>query len=679
MQAFISAIEPASRVAVAILFDTLWEAAVVACLVWLILRAIPQLNATTRYSAWSVGLIAGMLLPLATAIPQVSVLQPATPQTATQLTSTTHHPASVAAPPSAVTQPRTNDGSPMRLPERLRVRIPHSVGLGFFAAWALIALLLLLRLGWNLFRLERLKRDALPLDVDYRDSLARWRSAQPGGRDIRLCVCDDVEVPVAVGLFDSMILVPRNLIDTLASEEIDQIVLHELGHLRRADDWTNGLQRVVQALLFFNPAIQFICAQLDLEREVACDDWVVDQTHSVRPYASCLTKMAEMTAWPHHPLQAPGVFVTRRGLSLRIERLLRSGRSIGTDIALAPAGAVAAVLIAAFFLLQTIAPSFAFTQAQQPTQIAVTAPIAPQAVHAAAPVNRSVAPKTIVHDRVITRYRDVFVPAVHVHQAARTVRTPSIQVDLPASHFRVPINEPTASAQAAIVSARAAAASARAFAAPAIARALAVTSGLNGPGNCIGCGFRGQNLSGRSFRGQNLTGTAFAGAILRNVDFSNAVLNGVDFSHADLRGASFTHAEMNGCNLSHAMLSGATFDGAQMHGCDFDPRSLSSTQARSVLFACGSGCDFSGVNLSGQDLHAVKLTGVDLSRSDLRSTDFSGSALSGVDFDHARMDGARFNGASLIGCSFVGVNVRNVDFTGAKMSGDTLNDDTIMR
>src|SRR6202035_3932415 len=117
----------------------------------------------------------------------------------------------------------------------------------------------------------------------------------------------------------------------------------------------------IQAIFFFNPAVLFIAQQLDLEREVACDDWVLHQTGDVRPYATCLTRMAEVTAWPHRPLAAPGVFITRRGLSIRVERLLRAGRNIRTSVSFGPAGAVAAALIVLFFIAENVAPSFAFT------------------------------------------------------------------------------------------------------------------------------------------------------------------------------------------------------------------------------------------------------------------------------------------------------------------------------
>ena len=150
-----------------------------------------------------------------------------------------------------------------------------------------------MRLAIGLFRLEQLKRDALPLPVEYRDAMPQWTAANKGARDVRLCVSDETDVPVAVGLFDAMILIPRSLLDRLSEAEVDQICLHELAHLRRADDWTNGLQRVIIALLGWNPAALFVGQQLDLEREVACDDWVLSFADTVRPYALCLTKMAE--------------------------------------------------------------------------------------------------------------------------------------------------------------------------------------------------------------------------------------------------------------------------------------------------------------------------------------------------------------------------------------------------
>ena len=156
-----------------------------------------------------------------------------------------------------------------------------------------------------------------------------------------------------------MILIPRVLLDQLSQAEVDQISLHELAHLRRGDDWTNGLQRVFLALLAWNPAARFIGQQLDLEREVACDDWVLSLTGAVRPYALCLTKMAETSSWPRAPIPAPGVFATRKHISLRIERLLGAGRNVATNLAIGPAAAAVAIVGALAFVIAIVAPSIA--------------------------------------------------------------------------------------------------------------------------------------------------------------------------------------------------------------------------------------------------------------------------------------------------------------------------------
>jgi beta-lactamase regulating signal transducer with metallopeptidase domain len=39
----------------------------------------------------------------------------------------------------------------------------------------------------------------------------------------------------------------------LSPEEIKVILLHELAHLRRWDDWTNLAQKIVKAVFFFHP------------------------------------------------------------------------------------------------------------------------------------------------------------------------------------------------------------------------------------------------------------------------------------------------------------------------------------------------------------------------------------------------------------------------------------------
>ena len=587
-------------------------------------------------------------------------------------------------------------------PSRVHFALPQALALGVFAVWIAASLFLLMRLAFNLFKLEALKRDALPLSVTYREQLARWAHAEKGARDVRLCVSERIEVPVAVGLFDSMVLIPKHLLETLSQKEIDQITLHELAHLRRADDWTNGLQRIIQAIFFFNPAVLFIAQQLDLEREVACDDWVLHETGDVRPYATCLTRMAEVTAWPHRALAAPGVFVTRRGLSVRVERLLRAGRNVRTSVSFGPAGAVAAALIVMFFVAENVAPSFAFTLGASPHSPAwhathslaaaplkaapalKTAPVVktsivyrdkyvtaknafPTAVAAlGTPAPRTVPPakkKTAAAARraiyqngsvnvdvpavnVHVPEVNVHVPATYVHVPATDVHVPAIDVNIPAMHYKVPAG---------------------------LKSSMQHVSELNG--SCTGCDFSGVKWAGRNLAHVSLTGSDFSNADLHGANLSYANLTGVDFSGANLRNVNFGYANLQGCDMSGADLTGANFGGAHINGCDIEISHLAPAQARAILGSC-QGCDFRNANLRNQDLRGVSVNGDDFTTADLRGADMRNASFSGVDFKNAKLDGAHLEGASFRGCDFSGVDLRNVDLSHTQIVGSRI---TIMR
>jgi len=250
--------------------------------------------------------------------------------------------------------------------ERARFVLSPLLVLALVGIWLIGALVVLARLIVSLVHLERLKRDALPLPVEYRQRLDRWAGAAKGSRDVRLCRSSEIVIPIAVGLFDAMILVPEQLVEELAPQDVDRILLHELAHLRRADDWFNAIERIAQALLFFNPGVQWIVRQLDLEREVACDDWVLAQTNEPLPYASCLAKVAEVTMWPYRAMAAPGAFVTRKSMSIRIERLLAAHRDVRIRLSYGPVGSAALALLALCIGAAYVAPSIAYPLAAAP-------------------------------------------------------------------------------------------------------------------------------------------------------------------------------------------------------------------------------------------------------------------------------------------------------------------------
>ena len=343
-----------------VLLNSLWEAGAIAFAAWLVLRIARGANATTRYLVWTCAIVAAVALPIVTAF-LTGAGTKASPMAPTSAIAPIHshlHASPRFVPKAAVSaQPVTTASAP----QRLKIRVPQNVVWGALAFWGAIALYQLIRFGFALGALEKLKRNARPLPIEYREEFRRWNSTDHAHAGVRLCVSDEILVPIAVGLFDAMILVPESLLERLSPDDVDRILLHEFAHLRRRDDWIHAFQRIVCGVLFFNPAIAFIAHQMDLEREVSCDDSVLERDGlQPVPYATCLTKMAEIVAWPYAPLAAPGVFNTRRNLSIRVERLLTSARDKRTRIAAMPALLAVLVIAAAGFAGASVSPAFAF-------------------------------------------------------------------------------------------------------------------------------------------------------------------------------------------------------------------------------------------------------------------------------------------------------------------------------
>ncbi|MFN7996828.1 MAG: M56 family metallopeptidase [Bryobacteraceae bacterium] len=301
-----------SATALAGALNSLWMGLLLTALAAAVLRTMPRSNATTRYTVWFVTLLLIVALPVAS---------PFIPRTA------------VAPAPIST----TITAAPVTVP--VTAEWPLYLGL----AWAAISAILLSRIAWSLFHIYRLKHSATLI----------------GRREnIRVLASPDVRVPMAAGFFRRAVLFPDWLVRELTPEEFEQVLCHEIAHLRRADDWTQLLHALVQALLFFHPAVHWIGRRLRIEREIACDDWVVSSTGKARPYAACLTHLHELTRRGAAPQLAPGAVNRKRWqITARVEALLEPGRNATPRFARSGWLAACAVLLAGFVVAtQTVPP-----------------------------------------------------------------------------------------------------------------------------------------------------------------------------------------------------------------------------------------------------------------------------------------------------------------------------------
>jgi beta-lactamase regulating signal transducer with metallopeptidase domain len=212
-------------------------------------------------------------------------------------------------------------------------------------AWVVIAMAGLLRVALGLRQLQQVRAgseiiDPAGLDSVLRETLAGFRSS----RSVKLAVSDKVMVPAAIGFFRPMIVLPAWALRELSTAELNAILIHELAHLQRRDDWTNLAQKVLRAVLFFHPAVWWLERQLSLEREMACDDIVLARTANPRAYAECLVNVAERSFTRRGLALAQAAVSKVRQTTLRVSQILDVKRSAATQVWRPALGLVAVAL-----------------------------------------------------------------------------------------------------------------------------------------------------------------------------------------------------------------------------------------------------------------------------------------------------------------------------------------------
>jgi beta-lactamase regulating signal transducer with metallopeptidase domain len=271
--------------AVSTALNGLWLGLILAALAAVMVRLLPRSNATTRYAIWFTALLLAVATPALLLIPRTAP----TPGTL------------------AGTMAPALPSAPWTVP--VTAQWPVYVVL----AWLAIAAILLARIAWSLAHIHGLKRRATLL----------------GKRcNIRVLRSAEARVPMAAGFVRRAIIFPQSVLDELTPQEFEQVLCHEMAHLRRWDDWTQLAHAIAQAALFFNPAVYWAGRRLKIEREIACDDWVVSATGEPRPYAACLTHLHEVTRRAPAPQLAPGATSGKRWqISARVEALLKADRN----------------------------------------------------------------------------------------------------------------------------------------------------------------------------------------------------------------------------------------------------------------------------------------------------------------------------------------------------------------
>ncbi len=316
----------------AVLFHFLWEGAVLALVLAVALVIFSQAQA--RYAAACAVLFA---MPVAFVV-TLALLWPHTlrssvplrwPQTA----------ALIASGPATA-------GPTNRLQDYMRWFVP---------VWIAGIALFYLRSVGSWIGVLRLRRVGVsPAPPEWQSRIAQLASRLRLNSAVTLFESRLVDVPVVAGFLRPMILVPAGFLAGMPPEQLEYLLIHELAHVRRLDYFVNLLQKAVESLLFYHPAVWWVSGVMAKEREDCCDDVVLSIHPEPGRYASALAAL-EQSRWSAVPAANGG------NLSQRIRRILN--RPERSHVAHTPV--LATVLLA-------ISAAFVFAALQKPAPAAQT-------------------------------------------------------------------------------------------------------------------------------------------------------------------------------------------------------------------------------------------------------------------------------------------------------------------
>jgi beta-lactamase regulating signal transducer with metallopeptidase domain len=305
------------RLLVETLGHSLWQACLIAMACWLALRVLPARRTNLRYAISCLGLLAIVGSSLVT----LSLLEPGSvandARSDSALTADSTNVSSVLAetdePAKHEDVVDSESSANSQVVDRAEVKELAAFHAGrsggtvssrteyalhlLSLAWAAGALLMLVRVVRSVILVRRLGAEAESGQVTSElleriHALVAEVSTRLGLRaSVSVLISSRVQVPGVVGTLWPVLLMPPALVTGVPLEQLRIVIAHELAHVRRYDFLVNLAQMVIEALLFFNPAVWWMSRQIRIEREACCDAMAVSATGEAIPVARALVEV----------------------------------------------------------------------------------------------------------------------------------------------------------------------------------------------------------------------------------------------------------------------------------------------------------------------------------------------------------------------------------------------------
>lgn len=347
-------------------------------------------SAAARHAAWTAAVVGHLALPVLTLLvpawriplfpapPWVQTTAPTAPSpTVTTGTSTTTNgsvenptPDVRSATPSIVADEPASIIKSGPAPA-MKINWPTISLLGLL--WILGSGLVLLRLVVGTWKVGRLAKHGDRVDDGEWLSLTQRLANRLGiSRPLTLLRGDSLAVPVTWGVVYPAVLLPPD------SEEWPEarrrfVLVHEMAHVKRFDALTQLVAQLTVAILWFDPFLWYAVHRMRVEREHACDDYVLRDGTQPSLYAGELLEMVQSIGSAGHDRAAPAfaaLAMARRsefeGRMLAILDARQNRHTLGRASAIAAGAALALLVLPLAALRPFHQPAASVNSAPQP-------------------------------------------------------------------------------------------------------------------------------------------------------------------------------------------------------------------------------------------------------------------------------------------------------------------------
>jgi bla regulator protein blaR1 len=244
------------------LFHSLWQAAIIGGIIWLLFKFISKDNARVRYALSGLGLV---LICLASSITFLRYIPKETSATVADLTDQINY--------SGLTQ--FNESYLSQLWTYLNAQIENSFPI-LVNIWLIGMLFLSINLIIKYINAQKLKKHlTFPLRSEYKEIADRIINKYQLKQKVIFKESGFLEIPSVIGYFKPIVLLPVSMLSGIPENQLEIIIAHELAHIRRHDYLLQFIQGIIELVFFYHPVVWWLSSVVNAEREHICDDLAV--------------------------------------------------------------------------------------------------------------------------------------------------------------------------------------------------------------------------------------------------------------------------------------------------------------------------------------------------------------------------------------------------------------------